>query len=465
MNVFYLVAASSTILLFVLGFALWAKTRSANFIFGTLALYFWSIHGTWGLAYDKTIGSELFRYHYLEEALFAVNLDEDYLTSIVFYVIFCLAVLVTSLLVVNGSRPVTTNRNDEKIHLNHAMILLFSIGSAVASYLVIANAFAEAIILGQTGYAAIGSETIQYFTIHQILNRAALFSALIGFVILMSGSRNRFFKSRSRSMFLVLYAVVSALIVAYLAILGNKNELFTGFVFAALFYIGTHSGAPIRRTIGVGVVLLFIVASVDYLRNFAILSGDVADIETSELLEQSTRIVFSNEAFAAHLSMYGAVKHDIEPTFGTGLNALVFSFVPIDIWPDRPIGNYGYYAEQVGAESGRGYTIHHATSWYLDFGLFGVVIGGVVLGAIWATLHNVFLAIGAGKFGIRRIFCIVATFGFSAYLPVIIRAGVEVYKGAFIGAVAIPMVFLLVGAISARQGSSKNELHSADAVA
>ena len=464
MNIFYLVAGFGTGIVFLLGYLLWVKTRSVGFVFGAMALYFWSIHGAWGLTYDKTVGSNNFRYHYLEEALFAVELDESYVAAILIYTIFCLAVLTAALLLVRGRKPAISQSQRPEIKISHMLLLLFGIGSAIASYYLIADVFLEAVILGQTGYTAIGAESIQFFTIHQVLNRAALFSLLIGFSIFVSGSNNRFFRSTRRISIGIAYLLSVAAVVGYMVVLGNKNELLTGFVFAGLFYIGTHSRAPVRKVVGIGLVLFLLVASVDYLRNFALLSGESAEIEASELLEQTGRVVFSNEAFAAHFSMYGAVRSDIQPTYGTGLYALVFSFIPINIWPDRPTGNYSYYAEAVGAASGRGYTIHHATSWYLDFGIAGVVAGGVLLGGIWAWLHNGFVRTVPGPFSIRRLFFIVASFGFAAYIPVIIRAGVEVYKGAFLGAIAVPMLFLIFATAlvqSGRRGEVINDARSA----
>jgi len=454
LNAFYLTTGAITILVAVLGYLIWLKTKSVHFVFGAAAIYFWSIHGAWGLTYDKTVGSEEFRYHYLEASLFQVMLDHHYLTSLLIYGVFCLVTLTTTFLLVDSSKSEEVSRHSEKIPVNHTVILLFSLTSAAASFLIIANEFATAVVLGQTGYSAIGAETIEFFTIHQIFGRAALFSCLIGFTLLIAGQDNRYFESRSRPLHFAAYLLLAGGLIAYMMLLGNKNELFTGFVFAVLLFLGTHGRPPHRKTVLTGVVLFFLVASVDYFRGVALLSGGASEVSGSEVAAQTARIVFSNEAFAAHFSMYGAVKYDVGPTYGTGMNALLFSVVPINVWPDRPVGNYSYYAAEVGAEAGRGYTIHHATSWYIDFGIPGVILGALTLGAIWASLHNGFARTLPGALTIRRIFFLVAPFGFSAYMPGVIRAGVETYKGTFLGAVAIPMFFLILASIFCRPRSS-----------
>ena len=50
--------------------------------------------------------------------------------------------------------------------------------------------------------------------------------------------------------------------------------------------------------------------------------------------------------------------------------------------------SYQYYATGVGAREGQGYSIHHATGWYLNFGVAGVVMGAILLGRLWAGLYN-----------------------------------------------------------------------------
>ena len=96
--------------------------------------------------------------------------------------------------------------------------------------------------------------------------------------------------------------------------------------------------------------------------------------------ESVTFILQSNEAFAAHFSLYGTLKFNVAPTIGWSVYSLAASIVPRMVWADRPEDVYPYYAEQVGVNPDQGYTLHHATGWYLNFGFTGIIAGGLFVG-------------------------------------------------------------------------------------
>ena len=56
----------------------------------------------------------------------------------------------------------------------------------------------------------------------------------------------------------------------------------------------------------------------------------------------------SNEAFAAHFSLYGVLAAGTAPKFGYSLYSLACSVVPRVLWPSRPRDIYLYYSESVG---------------------------------------------------------------------------------------------------------------------
>ena len=70
----------------------------------------------------------------------------------------------------------------------------------------------------------------------------------------------------------------------------------------------------------------------------------------SERLGQATGVTrfvtSSNEAFAAHFSMYGVLADAVPPKFGYSLYALVCSVIPRVLWPDRPLDIYFYYSDR-----------------------------------------------------------------------------------------------------------------------
>ncbi len=62
----------------------------------------------------------------------------------------------------------------------------------------------------------------------------------------------------------------------------------------------------------------------------------------------------SNEIFAAHFSMYGALHYHLPFTWGASAVNLVASAVPRLAWPNRPPDVYAYYVNGVGAMEGQG---------------------------------------------------------------------------------------------------------------
>jgi hypothetical protein len=117
--------------------------------------------------------------------------------------------------------------------------------------------------------------------------------------------------------------------------------------------------------------------------------------------------------------------------------------VPRVLWPGRPRDIYLYYSESVGATQNQGYSIHHATGWYLTFGYAGVGLGAVVMGWLWAFCLNAHQRIRGRSGLVFRVFAIIAPWLFVACLPPLVRAGPEGYKGWIIEGVLIPVVTLL----------------------
>ena len=136
--------------------------------------------------------------------------------------------------------------------------------------------------------------------------------------------------------------------------------------------------------------------------------------------------------------MYGALEFRLEPTYGTSITNLAASVIPRAFWKDRPDDIYVYYAEGVQALPGQGYSINHATGWYLNFGVPGLIIGAILLGLVWTACYNRFLQAPNHSSRWMRIFTLIAPWTFTSYLPMIIRAGPEVYKGVCIEAFLLP---------------------------
>ena len=221
-------------------------------------------------------------------------------------------------------------------------------------------------------------------------------------------------------------------------VLGNKNEVLATLVAGMLAYLGL---ARKPKWIRAGLVLaagLWMLYAIDSFRGVPLAGLEHAVGErTEDATAVAAFLTSSNEAYGAHFSMYGVLAGGVEPRFGYSLYSLVCSVIPRVLWADRPPDIYLYYSESVGAIQDQGYSLHHATGWYLNFGYPGVALGAVVMGLIWAYCLNAHRRAGSGY--LFRLFATVAPWLFVACLPPLIRAGPEGYKGFLIEGVLIPV--------------------------
>src|ERR1700691_3987051 len=90
-----------TAVIAVLTWALYRRARdlgeAVGVVCGIAALYYWSLYGAWFIVIDKTGGFSGKNYHYLELKMFPINLDGNYMLTLVLYSGFLIAVQVTML--------------------------------------------------------------------------------------------------------------------------------------------------------------------------------------------------------------------------------------------------------------------------------------------------------------------------------------------------------------------------------
>jgi hypothetical protein len=437
---YFATLAAATLLIALLGITLYRKSQDAGTAVGAAALYYWSLFGAWYLVIDKTGGFSGKHYHYLEQKLFPIDLDPEYLQTLALYALFIIAMQVV-LLCALAARPAAPL---PRLRLRHEPILAIGLAAAAASMLLMGGQLQTAWALNAPAYGYTRGNTESWFTVHQVLNRAALLPASVGFATLIAGGRSRYFVSVRRRYTLPAYLLLLGGMGLFTFLLGNKNEVLTALVTGILAYV-----ASVRRPnwIRLGMVLAmgaWFLYAIDFFR-----ATPLADMPATVAanLENATEVgrflTSSNEAYGAHFSMYGVLSRDVEPRFGYSLYALLCSVIPRALWPSRPPDIYLYYSESVGAIQNQGYSLHQATGWYLNFGVLGVALGGLVLGLIWAFCLNARSRITARTGLAFRLFAAVAPWLFPAYLPALVRAGPEGYKGLVIEAVLIPVGLLL----------------------
>jgi hypothetical protein len=197
--------------------------------------------------------------------------------------------------------------------------------------------------------------------------------------------------------------------------------------------------------------------AIDFFRGTPISEmNDVVHQRIDEATEVATFVTSSNEAYAAHFSLYGVLASGAEPRFGYSLYSLACSVIPRVLWPDRPADIYNYYADSVGAIQNQGYSVHHATGWYLNFGYAGIAIGALVMGLVWAACSNAHQKITQKSGLLFRLFATLSPWLFVACIPPLIRAGPEGYKGFVVEGLMIPMATL---AFACRPKKAHRKLH------
>jgi hypothetical protein len=434
--IFYLLLAVSTIITVFLTFLLWRRTRNFAFVFGSFALYFWSLYGAWPIVYNKLTNSHIFHYQYLETRLFPINLDYDYFVALLIYSIFIWTVLGVLALLVKRQRPV---EGQGLLKISHAKLIAISIIAGALSLLIIYQDFFKAVEMGESVYAYTRFTSNIFFTWHQILNRVALLPLAFGLAVFFSGKNPKFVIGERNKIYFFAYAIVLAAMSLFCLYLGNKNELFFAFIAGFLFYLANVRKIPVVLLAIAAVVGISFLGLVDKVRGLPP-QQIAASLTVKNSMEAFVSIAASNEAFGPHFSLYGILHNNIPMNFGISIGSLIIAIIPRFFWPSRPGGSYEVYAAGVDATPGQGYGIHHAASWYINFGVLGVVIGAVLLASIWAFLFNGFYKANKYKSLLARIFFLIVPWTFIAYIPIIVRSGAEVYKGVIIEAVILPVI-------------------------
>jgi len=448
---YYTVLTIATLIIGLLAVVLFKVRGDWGILIGIAALYYWSLYGAWYIVLDKSGGYSGKAYKYLESKMFPIALDENYLIALVLYAAFIIAVELTLIATLRAptSRPVP------RLMLRHEPILLLGFAAAIGSFLIMRQKLGIAYAINASAYRLTRSDPGEWFTLHQVLNRVALIPPAIGVAALAAGKTSRYFVNQAPAYVWPAYVALIGGMSAFAFTLGNKNEIFTALIAGFLAYVASAERPRwFRAACGMSFGMWFLY-TIDLFRGVA-LSGlwEAVKEQIGHADEVGKFVSSSNEAFAAHFSMYGVLASGTPINFGYSLYAFVCSLVPRVFWPDRPRDIYLYYSESVGTIQNQGYSLHQATGWYLNFGYAGVILGGIVMGLIWAKCLNAYGRLGGRAGLLMRLFAIVAPWTFVANLPPVIRAGPEGYKGFVVDGALIPVGAL---AFACRQRRRKRD--------
>lgn len=461
----FLLLALYTLIIGWLGFKIYRKTRSGLFILGILALYYWSLLGAWFIVFDSltnNAGQEwgLHYYTYFQK-MFPVNADGTYALCNFLYFIFIVACELAVLYFVKTPGP---QRERRIFRLNHFTLLLACFVLFLISISIVFKQMIYAAYVDQSIYTITRGTENKFFALHQICNNLLIAGLFFGLVIHMSGNNQPADRKKNRTIN-ILYLVALILFESYMLMLGNKKEIFTCGLAAALFFAYNNDIKKMyKKMVLVGMMILVPMYFNDSLR--AVSPGFLTwffnkstvtfipppKVSYTEFNAKNTlfAFVFNNEMFAGHFSMYGCIKYHVPLTYGKSLVFLASSFVPKFINPNRPDDAYVHYANALGIDKDQGFTLHHATGWYINFWYFGVVAGGILLGYLWALSFNILLRPGNTKKRFVVILYAISAFAFTASFPVLVRSGIEAYKIVLVESILLPVTFLFLSGYSVR---------------
>ena len=434
--------------------AVYLRTAELGFIIGFSLAFYFSLYGAWFVVYNAHGGNVNARYFYLFNKLVAVKLDSVYLESVALYALFVLLLQVVVLL---SARP--KSRESQPIvplTVNPRYLPFLSLAAMSGSAFLFKDQISYALAANTSLYKVINTQTTlhydvsRFYTLHSILNQTAAVGSFFSLIIVFCGRQGRIFVAK-RTIFDLSTTVFAAVTVSiYLFMLGSKGELLFVLIASTLFALCNVPRGLKRLVYLLGALLFLFVSSIDAFRSLNVnqLYDSVGD--KGFLSESVTSFTTSTEAFAAHFSLYAAIKLDVPLIYGHSLLSLLFSILPRFLWPSRPDTVYEHYVESIDAAAGQGYTIHHATGWYLNFGHIGIIIAAVLVGLLWTWLYNQSLQFNEKKSKPAKVFYALAVFFFVAGLSGLLRSGPEGYKGLCIDSFLIPWLLIFPFVITDR---------------
>src|SRR5690554_359916 len=445
----------STLVISVLTIVIWKRTKSFSFILGFFFLFYWGIAGSWIFYFDALSGFQGgkvgLHYYYIFDVLFNIELDRSFLLAIAFQSAFIISI---QLSVLFFYRKKTEDFN-RMLVIDYKKLALVGLLAFVFSNLIIYKEIMEAYYDNKILYHLVEFTENRFFSIHQLLLQISITAIVFLFGLLISPKSNKIkLNSYGRNAYLSSF-ILMGIALPFLAILGDKKDLLYAGMLTILFFLDNNKSNAfnLKRLLVLSLVIILPLFSTDIIRGKQFRSLLTLDIfgektvgekKSFEFSDLFGAVFFSNELFFANFSMYGAIEKDVAVNRGVSFKYLAASMVPRAIKKERPTDVYTYYAKEVGAnvESGQGYTIHHATAWMLNFGKLGIILGGLFIGFVWGELSSLNLKGKSTNF--KKVIVFLAPAITCACLPIIIRSGIESYKGFFIEGILFSCLIIFV---------------------
>jgi hypothetical protein len=461
---YYVLLLLFSFLIFRNAYKVWAITKDLTFPICTLIIFYFSLGGAFVLPLDEYIGfkgSQL-GFHYLPifDKLFTVSFDKYYILSCIYYIAFILifqyGYLITLKKIIVKNKGRVADNKEHILNINPYIVLLLTIGFIAISFIIIKDEIYYAIAHTESIYLVTRSAINPYFTIHQVANELCVLIPFVAFTFAIIKSEKmkiRINNNKLTFILLLLSCIISSL---YLAFLGNRRETMSGLIICMLICFNQFKYVNYKKfAIIFSLVFLLFALNIFFrstyipirLNKLLVLekSNNNLLIEKKEQFgakEMSSSIIFSNELFYAHFSMYGILKKDVPITYGSSFVYLGTSLIPRAFGVQRPADISDYYYQSVNAIPGQKYTINHVAAWYLNFGIIGIVLGACILAGLFllAYYFSNFKLNNNNKYLI--LLKHLMPFLLCAQMVTFITAGPEAYKSLIIEGMIIPIFFL-----------------------
>lgn len=463
--VFYILLFFFTFIIFRNAYIMWKVNKDFTLPISTLIIFYFTLAGAFIFPLDSFLGFKgtAIGLHYLAifDRLFPVAFDSDYIISCAYYVLFILVFQYTYILFVK--RYMRVNKMDIQAPKEHYEVVIDPYIVSLISFICI---FISAFILRKEIYYAIAHEKSiyvitrsnknLYYTIHQLANEFSVMIPFIAytFAVVKSNKFNIRVANKKATFYILLFTcIISSL---YISCLGNRREILSGLVFCTLISLNHFKDISYKRYGYIFMIVLTFFLANNFFR-LPVISRQLNSVlhleRTGNLIEAEhdakidvkgtiASVVFSNELFYAHFSMYGVIHKNVPLTYGSSFLSLAASIIPRAIYPNRPKDIYQYYVDSVNPAPGQIYTIHHVAAYYLNFGVIGVILAGLVLAGffIFAFFINFYSFKRNGTFLIL-LKCLIP-FLICGQLVTFITAGPEAYKALILEGVLIPVLLL-----------------------
>jgi hypothetical protein len=430
------------------------KEQESFFAVGYIFIYYWSLLGGWFIVFDALNNNAAAKmgahyYHYFE-LLFPVFLDDDYFRTLVYYALFIISFQLMQLLLLKKTSH-SPKESSIKLNIEHRSLILFSILSFLLSLFFIYPQLAGAYKSGVSFYLYMSKYPGSTYTLSQIFRTASVIAVVSGLVLLLCSSTSKYFSMARLRFAGIYYTIMIIIVMLYVSALGNRHDLIYSGIFALILYSINTEKKLFKHYALIMLVTALPVFLAELTRAIPLFSAVEDTYVTKfhfkdlDFLGTIISLTLSNEMFAGHMSLYGAMHSHLALTHGSSFENLLSSLVPRVILPERPMDVYQYYISIALNPGTQGFTINHAAGWYLNFGLAGVIAGGVILGTLIALATNYFYMPDKRK-KFFRLAQILIVPGLIAFIPLIIRTGPEGYKALLFEGILIPiMIFWISG--------------------